>query len=375
MRIVVWGTYDTDKPRTRIILDGLQRNGATVITCHSDVWAGAPDKTQITGLGRKRLILLKWLFNYPALIYRYVRLPDHDAVIVGYLGHLDVLVLWPFARLRGKPVVWDAFLSLYSTIVEDRRLISSKNPVAGLLYCWEWLACRAADLVVLDTASHGRYFIQKFGLTEDRITSVFVGAEDTAFGDTAPAAPCLDTVTVLFYGQFIPLHGIPTIIEAAKLSRNDAIEWILIGRGQESSRIKTMVADGPPCRITWLDWVPYEQLREWIQRADICLGIFGTSDKASRVIPNKVFQVLACGKPVITRDSPAIRELLTPEMPGVMLVAAGNAQALAAAVKTLSQTRFPNRLHRDITKEITPTAIGKAWIGELESLLQKTGCS
>ncbi len=367
MRIVLWGTYDSSKPRTRIMQDGLQRNNVTVIACHSEVWAGTDDKSLIAGLGNKIRILLKWLSRYPGLIYRYLKLPDHDAVIVGYLGHLDVLILWPFALLRGKPVIWDAFLSLYSTVVEDRKLISRRNPLAAVIYLWEWLACRAADRIILDTKSHAAYFIQKYGLKKKCVEAIFVGAEDTAFTPAAAPIQRTHSVSVLFYGQFIPLHGVPTIVEAARLTRDDAIDWTLIGRGQESEYIKTMLAAGPACRITRIDWVPYEQLREWIQKADICLGVFGTSDKAARVIPNKVFQVLACGKPLITRDSDAIRELLTPEMPGVMLVPAGDPQALANTVKALSHVRFHKRLHQNVTNQITPSAIGKAWLQMLES--------
>ena len=48
--------------------------------------------------------------------------------------------------------------------------------------------------------------------------------------------------------------------------------------------------------------------------ADACLGIFGTSPKARAVIPNKVYDALACARPVITADTPAIAELLRPDV-------------------------------------------------------------
>ena len=80
------------------------------------------------------------------------------------------------------PVVWDAFLSLYSTVVEDRRL--TKPPASiwhRALKWWEWLTCRAADLVLLDTRVHADYFVRVLHAPEERTAVVFVGAETELF--------------------------------------------------------------------------------------------------------------------------------------------------------------------------------------------------
>ena len=107
------------------------------------------------------------------------------------------------------------------------------------------------------------------------------------------------------------------------------------------------------------------QLQVKIQQADICLGIFGDSEKASRVIPNKVFQILHSGKPLITRDSPAIRELLNPDMTGVYLVPAASPKALADAIQTareaMQKRPVDTCLHSEIRDLIIPRAIGYAF--------------
>ncbi len=360
-RVVFWGTYDLGKPRTRILIRGLREAGIEVDECHAEVWGGVNDKTTVKGTLQRFRLVCKWLLSYPSLIFRYLCASPHDAVLVGYLGHLDVIILWMFARIRRVPIVWDAFLSLYDTIVEDRKLVSHHHPLARLLFWWEWLACRAAALVLLDTEAHAEYFIDRYGVGRTRVGAVFVGAESEVFVSGMAAHRSPANKRVLFYGQFIPLHGIETIVRAARLARNVEIDWILIGSGQEEERIREMLTSEPLPRLRWIPWVQYEELAKWIQEADVCLGIFGATEKAGRVIPNKVFQILAAGKPLITRDSPALRELVSEDQPGIFLIPPADERALLEAVERCGADGglAELQLHTNVVKRFGPEAIGK----------------
>jgi glycosyltransferase involved in cell wall biosynthesis len=319
---------------------------------------------------------LRLIYSYPILLYRYLRLSDHDAVLLCYLGQLDALILWAAARLRGKPVIWDAFLSLYNTVIEDRTIVGSKHPLAHILYGLEWLSCRACDRIFLDTATHASYFTKTFHLPEEKVGHVFVGAETEAFRSSIDVVHPEDSkdgdFTVLFYGQFIPLHGIESIVRAAKISDNEPIRWILIGTGQEGERIEELIEKLQPRRLQRIDWVPYQELNTRIARADVCLGIFGDTEKAARVIPNKVYQILATGKPLITRDSPAIRELLEPG-PGIQLVPSVNPMAIATAVHNQREwgTTIPTDELRIIQNRISPKSVGHQFLQELNLLLRR----
>jgi glycosyltransferase involved in cell wall biosynthesis len=86
-------------------------------------------------------------------------------------------------------------------------------------------------------------------------------------------------------------------------------------------------------------WLPPEDLMaKHILPADVCLGIFGDSSKARRVVPIKVFVALAMGKPVITGDSPAAREVLTHGTDAILCQMA-NPHALAQAILLLKCRR------------------------------------
>lgn len=365
MQVIYWGTYDRGKPRNRILIKGLKENAIDVVECHKDVWNNVEDKSQIESW-RKRLVLLgTWVSSYPYLIYQYLRSPAHDCVIIGYLGHLDILVLWLFAKIKRKPIIFDAFISLYDTVVNDRKLISKSNPLSLALYVFEWLACKAADLVILDTQTHASYFIRQYSLAPSACVSVFVGAEIEKFPKVNKQKIKINKSSefkILFYGQFIPLHGINTIIEAAYLLKHvPCLNWQIIGSGQEEKKIEEILKEKELPQVNWIKWVNYHDLVSYIHNADVCLGIFGTSEKASRVIPNKVFQIISSGKTLITRDSPAIRELFPRSESGLFLINSGSPQELAKVILTLidDSNVIENEPHfSDFRDDISPRGIG-----------------
>ena len=107
-----------------------------------------------------------------------------------------------------------------------------------------------------------------------------------------------------------------------------------------------------------MPWVDYRRLPALVARADICLGIFGGSDKAARVIPNKLFQALAMGKRVLTRSSPALDPLAEGFAERIVTIPPENAAALAEAVCDLVGRREPANasLPIELADILTPEA-------------------
>ena len=115
---------------------------------------------------------------------------------------------------------------------------------------------------------------------------------------------------VLFWGSFIPLQGVEYIVKAAKrLEKCSDVQFQIIGRGQEHKKILKLADKLKISNIDFVDRISYEVVPKYIKKADVCLGIFGDTQKTQRVIPNKVYEAIAMEKPVITADTPAAREL------------------------------------------------------------------
>ena len=368
LRIVFWGTYDLSKPRTRILRDGLTALGVEVVEIHADVWSGDRDKSQLSRVALAKRVL-RLIVLWPFLILRYLFAPAHHVVVVPYMGQLDVLVIAPFARLRGVPVCWDMFLSIYDTVVHDRRMASEKGIVARALKGLEWCSCRVADAVFLDTPTHAARMARIFSVPEDRFAAIPVGAEPQAF----PRRPKRDpdgSIRILFYGQMIPLHGIDIIVKAARSDRGRGYTWHLIGSGQEQELVEDVLAADGASHIRWDAWLPYHGLADAITRADICLGIFGASDKAASVVPNKVYQALLSGRSVITRASPAIRDIFPIPDPGLRLVPHSDPEALLDAVEVLALEGFPT-VREDQLEALKPRGIAECLLRSIGPILER----
>lgn len=360
--VLLWGCCDLGKPRTRIALAAMEGAGISLRRIHRDLWKGVEDKSQLGTLHRL-LFGLRWLLAYPALLLRFAFSRKPDVILLAYPGLLDALIIGPFARLLGIPIVWDVFICAYDTVVRDRGMLAPGSLAARLLHRAERLAARQARLLTFDTSAHAQLFARLYDLPPEKLRSVFVGAEADAFAPSIPADQSTkgDGPThVLFYGQFIPLHGIETIIRAAALPDAQGMCWTIIGTGQDAPRIRAMLAKTPLPALHWIDWCEYGELHRHIAAADVTLGIFGESEKAASVIPNKVFQLLLSGRPVVTRDSPAMRELVTGNEPGIALVPPADPRALLAGIRELAGGPAQPG-HGAINARFASDTLGRQW--------------
>jgi glycosyltransferase involved in cell wall biosynthesis len=298
------------------VISCLRSAGAEVVERHVPVWEGRHNwSAGARTAARLAAAETRLLARRPA--------GSFDAVIVGYPGHFDLLA----ARraTRGARLIFSPLVSLHETLVEDRRRFASGSPAARVLLRLDRFALRRADVVVADTEQNARYLGEVSGLPPARLAVCFVGAEERLF---QPGWQRRDNFHVLFVGKLIPLHGLETILAAARLAPE--VPFRIVGNGQ----LVALLQDRP-ANVEWVEWVEYELLPQELHRAGCALGVFGTSAKAGRVIPNKAFQALACGTPLVTADTAAARELLR-DGESALLVPPGDPAALAAAVRHLA---------------------------------------
>jgi glycosyltransferase involved in cell wall biosynthesis len=351
VRVCYFGTWERPYPRNDQVIAALHSAGVIVDVVHEEMWSG----THKFGLTPA---VLPRLARAELRLARAEVVDDAEALIVGYPGQFD---LWS-AKRHGRPVVFNAMVSLYDTFVEDRERFREGSLAAKALRRLDRAAFRAADLVVADTRANADFMGELTGIEE--VAVCYLGAEERLFRWAWRRSEHFD---VLFVGKFAPLHGLELILEAA--TRLPDVAFRIVGTGQVAHLL-----DARPPNVEHIPWIEYERVPELYARAGCALGLFGSSGKAQRVIPHKTFQALAVGAPLITADTPAAQEMLahgrdcllvqrTPESLAEAIVSLRDDPELAERIAAGGRATFE--------REASEAVLGIRWREAIERAIER----
>jgi len=261
---------------------------------------------------------------------------EPDIYILGFRGHE---FYWPLRRLVGdKPIILDALMSPYASLSRERKFGMPGVVAASAWRIFERGILNDADVVLTDTTPHVHFYQQEFSLPSSKLLALPVGAEEGAaqIGSSEYKTPTKpqSEMSILFYGSFLPLHGIDIILDAASLMRKLPIRFDFVGGNEKQARkLKAKCAELGIIRFTHKRWVSFDELINLIiPEADLCLGgPFGDTEQARKVITGKTSQCLALGKPTIIGKID--EDIGFVDKQNCLLVPQGNPQALAQAIQ------------------------------------------
>ena len=254
-----------------------------------------------------------------------------------------IFFLWPanhlafsilIAKIFGKRVIFDAFTSMYDSLVDDRRTVKRGSIRSFYLYIQDYLCCHLADVLVFDTQGHKDYFFKAFKIKPNKTCVILPVTVDLDWIDQQPPREMSKEKTeILFYGSFIPLQGIETILQSVNLTKDLPVHFSIIGKGQTYSQMLELAKNlHIQDRVTFIQPTTYAEIVGYIKSADLCLGIFGVTEKAQRVIPNKVLECAACGKPTITGINPDMAKFFK-DKESIFFCPMGDPKALSEAIR------------------------------------------
>ena len=264
-----------------------------------------------------------------------------DAVVLSEFSLHFVWISWLLARRSRALHVVDVLVGMHETEVGDWQRVDRGGAKARVLRAWDRLALLASDVALTDTAPRAERFT---AVTAGRRTvhALPVGAPAWDWrGD--PAVPG-DRLRVLYYGNYLPLHGVDVLVDGvAQARRRASVHLTLVGDGGLRPEVERRVRERLPDEaVTFVDRCPATALPGLIAASDVVAGVFGSSDKAAEVVANKVWQGLAAGRTVLTRESPALADLHALVGDRLQVVPAGSAAAVADRLVALSAPPLPH---------------------------------
>ena len=338
--ILWWGRFDENYSRNRILRSQMKKLGYQIIDF----------KPLVSFLGYlQALISINFI---PSLIW------------VPCFRHRDLKGAAKWATKRKIPIIFDPLISSWDKKINEQSKYEKTSKKSLSLKKIESELFSKPNLLVADTEAHKKFFIKEFNIPDKKIFVINVGAEEKIFFPNKKIIA--SDQEILFYGSFLELHGVEVIIDAAKILKNESIKWTLIG---DFEKIKLK---GLPLNISFESTMNIKKLARQINKATLLLGIFSSSEKANNVIPNKVFQSLACGKTVITRYADAYPRSFCKKNMGIFFVTPNDSKALAQRVLEIINDKKliikTNKLARSTFKSFYSEKIIK---NQVDSLLAK----
>lgn len=258
-----------------------------------------------------------------------ISVKKYDVIFVGFMAQM-IIPMWQW-KFRKKTVIVDFFISIYDTLVDDRKKIKDNGVLSKIVHKIDQFTVKKAKYIVCDTYAHGRYFGNEFRIESSKFIVLYLEADTSIYHPMGKMRPLEweGKYLVLYFGSILPVQGVDVVMRAIEqLSDKKAIHFLIIG--PVGDKVKKASTDN----VTYIKWLTQEKLAEYISFCDLCLaGHFSdVVGKARRTIPGKAYIYQAMRKKMVLGDSEANRELFE-EIPGsIYYVPLGNPDSLSKKI-------------------------------------------
>jgi colanic acid biosynthesis glycosyl transferase WcaI len=303
-------------------------------------------------------VIRTWLLPFPnrkshERILNYSSFCVSAWITGSFLQRPDVVIATSPQLLVGLSGWWIAKLKRVPFVLEVRDLwpeslaaVGMGDPNSPLSRTLGWIAeflYHQANHIVVVTPAFREHLIRKWRVPQEKIAIVQNGVETELFspGDGSTLLRDLNAegkFIASYIGTLGLAHGLQTVVEAAEtLQRTEpSVLFLLVGEGADRGRIQALAKSKQLGNIRFVPQQPREKIPAHIAASDVCLVLLKKSDVFETVIPTKMLEFMACGRPVILGVDGQAREILE-QCRGGLYVEPENTAALCEAIQDLKR--------------------------------------
>lgn len=285
------------------------------------------------GGGMVRTVANNTSFMLTALVHATLRMPRTDVLIASsppFFPHITGRLL---AAFRRTPLVLEV-RDLWPDYLVGLGILRRGSFAARRLFQLERSLLQAAAAIVVVTEAFREKVIEK-GIAPDRVLVVPNGVDLERYRGALPAADRMagDAFTLGYLGNFGAGQDLTIAVRAAALLQQDRVRIVLVGDGPDRARVEAHARAAGLNNLTIRDSIPKEQTEACYHSFDVCFTPLAPIPELQDTIPSKIFEIMACERPVLASAGGETRRLVERSGCGIA-VAPGDAAAVAAAVRT-----------------------------------------
>lgn len=279
------------------------------------------------------------------------------------------------ARAKRRPFVLEV-RDLWPKHIIDLGTITNPIVIHALSALEMFLYRRSRAIVAVAEAS--RRHIEARGIPAEKLATITNGIDESFF---VPDAPCklreemgwTEKFIVLYIGTHGLSQGLGTILDTAALMGDTPdIHFVFVGSGAEWMPLRDNAAARELANVTFLPSQPKAAMPAFYAAANVCLVPLRKKDVFRYNIPSKMFEIMACGRPIILGAEGQARELLEAAQAG-LAVAPENAEAYRDAILKLARdpeqcAAFGKNGRAHVVAHYTRDSKADAFLDLLESL-------
>lgn len=250
--------------------------------------------------------ILNWISYAVAVILFSFKVGRLDVVYASSPHLLTGLAGWLIARLRRRPLVLE-IRDLWPQILVEMGQMSATHPVYRLLVTLENFLYSAADHIVVMAPGTENELRQR-GVPAQKISYIPNGADPEDFIPSAPRDELrrkygFHRLTAIYAGAHGPANGLDLLLDAAARLVEIPLTIVLVGSGVAKPQLVERVKAEGLKNVRFMDPVPKTEIPDLLHAADIGLHVLADVPLfQSAVSPNKVFDYMAAGLPVLTNS-------------------------------------------------------------------------
>lgn len=210
---------------------------------------------------------------------------------------------WFLSKVKRKPWVFE-LRDLWPESIATVGAMNKKGVLYRILEKIELALYRSADIVIPNTPAFKTNLINR-GIDREKIHVIPNGANLQLFdpdkgNESLKNELGIDGKFVVGYiGTHGMAHSLDFIIEAIAEGEFHDVHFLFIGDGAEKGKVKALAKSENLSNVTFLDPIQKEKIPDYLAIIDASLVPLRKSDTFKTVIPSKIFEACAMGKPII----------------------------------------------------------------------------